>query len=170
MKKVVLLILVSVAVYGDNVKECLSGSVEACDKVALITFSNILNASGEVYYWRLGGGLRKQVDNLSLSCNDFMKAVRKDCNLGSGFCCALLGDEFHSISSWNSSDLKWQPKYGINCSLRNLDDAFKYYKKACELGENAGCQRYTELQNDLDEIDRRERDKTYKGDITIRQK
>lgn len=164
MKKIILLILVSVAVYGDNVKECLSGSVEACDKVALITFDR-----DWVNSWRSGGrAAYSRVKPISLPCNDFMKAVRKGCNLGSGFCCAVLGDEFHSISIWDSA--RWVPKYGINCSLRNQNEAFKYYKKACELGESAGCQRYSELQDDLDEIDRRERDKTYKGDITIRQK
>lgn len=101
-----------------------------------------------------------------------MKVMRKGCNLGSGRCCALLGNEFHSISVWKISGGvgRWQPKYGANCSLRNQNEAFKYYKKACDLGESLGCERYTELQNDIDKINMRERDKTQKGDITIRRK
>lgn len=158
MKKLILLILVSMAVYGDNIKECLGGSVEACDYIANITGIGGDSVTAEY-------ALKSRV---RLNCKDYMKAMRKGCNLGSGLCCALLGDEFHSISV--NSGGKWFPKYGANCSLRNRDEAFKYYKKACELGESAGCQRYTELQNDIDEIDRRERDKTYKGDITVRQK
>lgn len=157
MKKLILLILVSMAVYGDNIKECLGGSVEACDDIAdIMEGGNSVTAE-----YALKSIVR-------LNCKDYMKVIRKGCNLGSGLCCALLGDEFHSISV--NSGGKWYPKYGANCSLRNQDEAFKYYKKACELGESAGCQRYTELQNDIDEIDRRERDKTYKGDITVRQK
>ncbi len=125
--------------------KCLGGNMESCDIVIK-----------EYRY--------------TLNCNDYMKILRKGCNLGSGRCCALLGDEFHSISVWNDFYNKWQTKYGESCSLRNQNEAFKYYKKACDLGESKGCERYTELQNDIDEIDRRERDKTYKGDITIRRK
>lgn len=162
MKKVILLVLASVAVYGNNIKECLGGDVKACEKVASMTFNNLKR----IEWWREGGFADRTMEHFT--CNDYMKAMRKGCNLGSGFCCALLGDEFHSISV--NSYGKWAPKYGVNCSLRNQNDAFKYYKKACDLGESAGCQRYTELQNDIDEIDMRERDKAYKGDITVRQK
>lgn len=127
----------------EHISKCLGGNMESCD-IVIKEYSYTLN------------------------CNDYMKIIRKGCNLGSGYCCALLGNEFHSISVYQGG--RWQPKYGANCSLRNQDEAFKYYKKACDLGESAGCQRYTELQNDIDEIDRRERDKTYKGDITVRQR
>lgn len=164
MKKLILLILVSVVVYGNIIKECLDGDIKACEEVAYATFIDVRYVS----WWREG-----QVDLQGrtieyINCNDYMKVIRKGCNLGSGLCCALLGDEFHSISV-NSSG-KWYPKYGANCSLRNQDEAFKYYKKACDLGESAGCQRYTELQNDIDEINMRERDKTQKSDITVRQR
>lgn len=158
MKKIFLLILVSVAVYGNNIKECLGGSVEACDYIA-----DIMGTWGDS--WTAEYRLKNMVE---LNCKDYMKVIRNGCNLGSGLCCALLGDEFHSISTWQSGS--WVPKYGANCSLRNQNDAFKYYKKACELGESAGCQRYTELQDDIAEIDRRERDKTHKSDITVRQR
>lgn len=57
-----------------------------------------------------------------------------------------------------------------NCSLKNGDEAFKFYKKACNLGESIGCQRYSEFEMDLAEIQARERDKTQKSDITIRRK
>ena len=158
MKKLILLILASVAVYGDNIKECLGGSVEACDSIADIV---------------IGGGNIKYVDQYELkkaelNCKDYMKVIRKGCNLGSGRCCALLGNEFHSISV-NYGGV-WHTKYGANCSLRNQNEAFKYYKKACDLGESEGCALYTQLQDDIGEINRRERDKTYKGDITVRQK
>lgn len=127
----------------EHISKCLSGNMESCDIIIK-----------EYRY--------------TLNCNDYMKIIRKGCNLGSGRLCALLGNEFHSISVYQGGE--WQPKYGVNCSLRNQNEAFKYYKKACDLGESLGCERYTELQNDIDEINMRERDKTYKGDITIRRK
>lgn len=164
MKKVILLILASVAVYGNDIKECLGGDVKSCEKVANTTFH--FYPEYILQNWRAGGHATRVMKHIT--CNDYMKVIRKGCNLGSGFCCALLGDELHPISV--NSYGNWEPKYGVNCSLRNQNDAFKYYKKACELGESAGCQRYTELQNDLYEIDSRERDKTQKGDITVRQK
>lgn len=159
MRKLILLILVSVAVYGDNIKECLGGSVEACDDIAGIVIGR---------GWYIKYVNQYKLEAAELNCKDYMKVIRKGCNLGSGRCCALLGNEFHSISV--KMDGIWKPKYGANCSLRNQNEAFKYYKKACDLGESEGCELYTELQNDIDEIDRRERDKTYKGDITIRRK
>ena len=116
------------------------------------------------------GFFLRQLKKAELNCKDYMKVIRKGCNLGSGRCCALLGDEFHSISVWNDFYNKWQTKYGESCSLSNQNEAFKYYKKACDLGESKGCALYTELQNDIDEINMRERDKTQKGDITIRRK
>lgn len=148
MKKLILLILASVAVYGNNIKECLGGDVKACEKVADVTFRNVR----DVNYWRDGEYYIGRTMEY-INCNDFMKAMRKGCNLGSGLCCALLGDEFHPIIV-KSIYSEWQPKYGVNCSLRNQDEAFKYYKKACELGESAGCQRYTELQHYIAEIDK----------------
>lgn len=127
----------------EHISKCLSGNMESCD-IAIKEYGSNLN------------------------CNNYMKILRKGCNLGSGRLCALLGNEFHPISVNDYGS--WKPKYGANCSLRNQNEAFKYYKKACDLGESLGCKQYTELQDDIDEIDRRERDKTQKSDITIRRK
>lgn len=134
--------------------------MEACDDIIVRTteYGKIRPVYVSIYDFK----------NMGLNCKDYMKVIRKGCNLGSGRLCALLGNEFHSISVYQGGE--WQPKYGVNCSLRNQNEAFKYYKKACDLGESLGCERYTELQNDIDEINMRERDKTYKGDITIRRK
>ena len=216
MKKLILLILVSVAVWGDGyfynsfyknywdnfyetdgmtnsevkewgkqtiqdiVKECLNGNIESCNKYSNIyAFRGLTNSlltvksNLELPYNMLGyveRDFRANVVIPVINCKDYMKVIRKGCNLGSGHCCASLGDEFHPISVWNSDYEKWKPKYGLNCSLRNQNEAFKYYKKSCDLGESYGCKQYTELQDDLDDIDRRERDKTNKSDITVRQK
>ncbi len=140
--------------------KCLGGSVEACDDIAgIIIGKNSWNIKRVNHY---------DLERAGLNCRDYMKVIRKGCSLGSGRCCVLLGNEFHSISVNRYGS--WEPKYGANCSLRNQDEAFKYYKKACDLGEGYGCSQYTELQNDIDEINRHERDKTQKSDITIRRK
>lgn len=136
-------------------KECLSGNVEQCDKFA--GYAGSLKA----FFSKLG-------------CIDYMKTIKKGCQLGSGHCCTRLGDEFHPISNKVFNDLTykfiWVSMYGKNCSLRNTNEAFKYYKKSCDLGISTGCHRYSELINLIDEIEEKERDKTYKNDITIRVK
>ena len=93
-----------------------------------------------------------------------MKVIKKGCALGSGELCAKLGDEYHPIARGGASI------YGRDCSLRYQDETYKYYRKACELGESEGCRKYRELEHFIYEIDTRERDKTQKSDITIRRK
>ena len=86
----------------EHISKCLSGNMESCDIVIK-----------EYHY--------------TLNCNDYMKIIRKGCSLGSGRCCALLGDEFHSISVKRYS--KWESKYGKSCSLRNQNEAFNTIKR-----------------------------------------
>lgn len=136
----------------ESSKECLSGNVKQCNEFA--RYAGSLKA----FFFKLG-------------CIDYMKTIKKGCQLGSGPCCTRLGDEFHPISKKVFNNLKyefeWVTMYGKNCSLRDSNEAFKYYKKSCDLG-GSGCQRYSELINLIDEIE--ERDKAHKSDITIRVK
>ena len=144
----------------EDIAKCLGGSMGACDSV-------VNNIEGR--HWIDLGKIRQfKLQNAGVSCNTYMKVIKKGCALGSGICCAFLGDEYHSISVYQ--DGKWESKYGANCSLKNQNEAFKFYKKACNLGESMGCQRYNEFEIDLAEIQARERDKTQKSDITIRRK
>lgn len=126
-----------------HIAKCMGGNAKSCEEV---------------------------VKKHSLNCNDYMKVIKKGCTLGSGICCAFLGDEYNSISVYSNYWNKWESKYGKNCSLKNQSEAFKFYRKACELGESDGCARYSEFEMDLAEIEQRERDKTQKSDITIRRK
>ena len=200
MKKIVLiLIALCVAVFGrdfesfdevvefiknerqQSVKECMGGNVESCEK-ASGSSHNYVDAKDRYYYVSKIDSIFSGYTNIgscdsiygrcgrdnTINCKDYMKVIKKGCALGSGICCAFLGDEYNSISVY--SDGRWQSKYGRNCSLKNQNEAFKYYRKSCELGESYGCESYSEFEMDLAEIQARERDKTQKSDITIRRK
>lgn len=129
-KKLVLLILVSVAVYGDNVKGCLGGSVEACDNIV----SDLVKIGMNPYRTLESVG-QYDLQRLKLNCKDYMKVMRKGCDIGSGRCCVLLGNEFH-----HGILITGDSQYGAYCSLHDTDETFKYYKKACDLGESKGCE------------------------------
>ena len=169
MKKIVLIlgILLANNLFADiqeYIAKCLGGNVGACYSVAN-TLYKIPSSPGD----RLYTIQQYKLKNMGVSCNNYMKVLKKGCTLNNGLCCALLGDEYHSILEHNNFN-EWTSKYGANCSLKNGDEAFKFYKKACNLGESMGCQRYSEFEMDLAEIQARERDKTQKSDITIRRK
>lgn len=158
-----------------SVKECMGGNVESCEKASGSSYNYVDEEDRQVYK-----GSRFYLSNTctsgrcgrdnTINCKDYMKVIKKGCTLGSGICCALLGDEYNSISVCNGNNCKWKSKYGRDCSLKNRSEAFKFYRKACELGESDGCARYSEFEMDLAEIEQRERDKTQKSDITIRRK
>lgn len=133
-------------------KKCLGGNVEQCNDF--------------IEYLRF---LTKRHFYNEMKCADYMKIIKKGCALGSGKCCTYLGDEYNSISVKEYGG-SWKSKYGRNCSLKSQSEAFKYYRKSCELGESWGCQRYNEFEMDIAEIESRERDKTHKSDITVKVK
>lgn len=193
MKKIALLLIaLCVAVFGrdfdskdelvefiknarqQSVKECMGGNVESCEKASGSSYNYVDSKDTTAYK----GGRYYIIANdcnysgcdrdSTINCKDYMKVIKKGCALGSGICCARLGNEYNSISVY--SDGRWTSKYGRNCSLKNQNEAFKYYRKSCELGESYGCESYSEFEMDLAEIQARERDKTQKSDITIRRK
>lgn len=151
------------SIVKENIAKCLGGNVGACDIVG-----NAIIAYVDANTFSKQGVHQSFLKAVEMKCNVYMKVLKKGCTLGSGISCALLGDEYHSISVYYNG--YWRNKYGANCSLKNGDEAFKFYKKACNLGESWGCQRYSEFEMDLAEIQARERDKTQKSDITIRRK
>ena len=210
MKKLILLILLSVAVWGDGyfynrdgysfyanswdnfyetsgmtdsevkewgkqtiqgiVKECLNGNIESCNKYSTIyarrsrAIDSLLTVKSNLKLLDAKLAIISIVFDADvvipvINCKDYMKVIRKGCSLDDGRLCALLGDEFNP-----------KAPHGLNCSLRNKDEAFKYYKKSCDLGSNIGCGSYTSLDTYFAEIEARERDKTHKSDITIRRK
>lgn len=152
------------------IKQCLNGNMKSCEKAnGWIDYEQFQEArdftySSSNYYEekRNFHYITSEIGNLN--CKDYMKVIKKGCQLGSGDLCAKLGDEYHPIARGGSSI------YGRDCSLRNQDETYKYYRKACELGESKGCRKYRELEHLIYEIDTRERDKTHKSDITIRRK
>lgn len=155
-----------------SVKECMGGNVESCEKASGSSYNYLdkkdrVSNGISVYLGNLCTSGRCGRDN-TINCKDYMKVIKKGCTLGSGICCALLGDEYNSISVYSYG--RWKSKYGRDCSLKNQNEAFKYYRKSCELGESDGCASYSEFEMDLAEIQARERDKTQKSDITIRRK
>lgn len=177
MKKIVLILGILLAnnlfaYLQEDIAKCLGGNVGSCDK-AIHIISYLTISEKEAYHkWLQRDPIRGieqgDLQRREVNCNTYMKVLKKGCALGSGVCCAFLGNEYHSISVYESG--KWRSKYGANCSLKNQNEAFKFYKKACNLGESLGCERYSEFEMDLAEIQERERDKTQKSDITIRRK
>lgn len=132
--------------------------MKACDNIV----QDMLTRKGNFPYRRTLKEIKQdELRDVKLNRKDYMKVMRKSCRLDSGRHCVLLGNEFHNILVDYYGKLK--PKYGANCSLRSKNEAFKYYKKSCDLGESEGCELYTGLQNDIDELDRCERDKTQKA-------
>ena len=148
----------------EQLAKCLGGNTESCNTITSIYHWNnaLSDYFGDLDYFKIARGANFYF--IDLNCKDYMKVIKKGCNLGSGLCCALLGDEYHPIADSNG-----QSYYGRDCSLRYQDEIYKYYRKACELGESEGCRKYRELEHFIYEIDTRERDKTQKSDITIRQ-
>lgn len=158
-----------------SVKECMGGNVESCEKASGSSYNYVDKEDRQAYNdSRYSVSLGNICDSgrcgrdETINCKDYMKVIKKGCALGSGFCCGLLGDEYNSISVYSYG--RWKSKYGRNCSLKNQNEAFKYYRKSCELGESDGCASYSEFEMDIAEIESRERDKTQKSDITIRRK
>ena len=172
----------------ETIKKCLNGNMKSCEKALSFNHSVSEYISWEQYEKANNDFLNRHKRyqrnkrtkylsdnwdilirltniNITMNCKDYMKVIKKGCALGSGLCCARLGDEYHPIANGNG-----QSYYGRDCSLRYQDETYKYYKKACELGESEGCQKYRELEHLIYEIDTRERDKTQKSDITIRRK
>lgn len=111
---------------------------------------------------------RIQLITQDIGCNLYMKLLKKSCQFNNDVACKWLGDEFHTIMVKQYGS--WRKKYGYQCVLGEQSEAFKYYKKACDLGNHDGCGGYSELQMDISEIEERERDKTHKSDIIIRRK
>lgn len=146
------------------IKKCLNGDVKSCEiyanevgnnienyfrRILTIddtkfdnTISNVEEIKKEYKTFRIIEISSFLIGYDGLNCKSYMKILRKGCNLNSGRCCALLGDEFNPILFPDSSG----PKYGKSCSLFNQNEAFKYYKKACDLGERLGCRQYNQLQ------------------------
>lgn len=102
-----------------------------------------------------------------LDCKKYLKIAKKACDLGVGDACAMVGDEYWSVSYRNYNG-KWERKYGKNCATGNEKSAFSYYRKACDLGSSTGCDRYNELDIEIVDINTRERDKTRRYDYTIK--
>lgn len=106
--------------------------------------------------------------NYDLKCPSYLKVAKKACDLKIGDACVLLGDEYHPISHYDSYKGKWTRNYGKNCSLANERQAYSLYKKACDLGASAGCDRHNELDMIIMEIGERKDDKIRKYDYTIK--
>lgn len=112
MKKIVLIlgILLANNLFADiqeYIAKCLGGSVGACDSV-VVTFIGELSE----FYFNNYGISQGWLKSKEVSCNNYMKVLKKGCNLGSGLCCAVLGDEYNSISVCNGNNCKWKSKYG----------------------------------------------------------
>ena len=103
----------------------------------------------------------------NIKCPSYLKITKKACDLKIGDACVLLGDEYHPISTRDYGG-KWRRNYGRNCSLANERQAYALYKKACDLGSSAGCDRHNELDMIIMEIGERKDDKIRKYDYTIR--
>ena len=140
-------------------QECLNGDFAKCNG-----YKDIENLCMK----RRANACVHLLDNYDLKCPSYLKVAKKACDLKIGDACVLLGDEYHPISHYDSYKGKWTRNYGKNCSLANERQAYSLYKKACDLGASAGCDRHNELDMIIMEIGERKDDKIRKYDYTIK--
>lgn len=154
MKKLILLILVSVAVYGNDVEKYdMNISVKEFGK-------RCYELKGKINQWdksyRTIFARNVQIEN----CKLYIAFIRKGCSLGSGQCCENLADEYNPITTnWEltlriDSGVRefitytyWIPKFGSSCYIRDKNESLKYYRKSCELGNSYACEQHTTIQN-----------------------
>lgn len=80
-------------------------------------------------------------------CKSYMKFIRKGCERDAEQCCKNLADEYNTISVKSPRTGEWIQVFGSGCSIRDKNEALKYYRKACELGDSLSCGNHTDLQS-----------------------
>ena len=80
-------------------------------------------------------------------CKSYMKFIRKGCERDAEQCCKNLADEYNTISVKSPITREWIQVFGSGCSIRDKNEALKYYRKACELGHSLSCRNHTDIQS-----------------------
>lgn len=84
-------------------------------------------------------------------CKKYMSQIQSACKRGVGDACWLLGEEYTTKQHYFCISVEcyrqeWGYNGGQNCAIRETKKALQYYKRACELGNSAGCYSYNEIK------------------------
>lgn len=155
MKKIVLLLIaLCVAVFGRESKYEDAEKYLHNMNISVKEFNERCYAlTGKINNWDYQFNWKDEADIYSLrryritNCKDYMKFIRKGCERDAELCCENLADEYNTESVKSPRTGIWVQKFGSGCSIRDKNEALKYYRKACELGRSVSCSIYNKIQS-----------------------